>query len=160
MIIWAIAAAAAAAAAAAQAVCELPKGWADISAPKVSVSMPCPSNNICLRDPIGPGDGPFDVELLPVSKVKFSVQPGHSPGPGSYGGVIQIVVPRPGNLDIALSNRAYVDLIRDGAIIPSSAHRMGCGGVRKIVSFAVTPSRYVIQLVDAPEPRVRMLLSQ
>ena len=71
-------------------------------------------------------------------------------------GLAAIDVPRAGALDVVLSNASYVDLVRDGEPLRSTAHRMttGCTGMRKVVSFAVTPGRYVVQLTGAPEGNV------
>ncbi len=73
-------------------------------------------------------------------------------------GLAALDVPRAGTLDVVLSNATYVDLVRDGKPLRSTAHRMttGCTGMRKAVSFAVTPGRYVVQLTGAPEQSVTM----
>ena len=77
---------------------------------------------------------------------------------GTSAGLAALDVPRAGTLDVVLSNASYVDLVRDGKPLRSTAHRMttGCKGMRKAVSFAVVPGRYVVQLTGAPQASVVM----
>lgn len=98
------------------------------------------------------------IELRGVNDVKLAVDSGRKPKPASSAGLAALDVAKAGKLDVILSNATYVDLVRDGAILKSTGHAdlKTCSGFRKLVTFDVTPGRYVVQLVDAPERTVKM----
>lgn len=98
-----------------------------------------------------------ELGLRPRGDVRLAGTAGRPAGPKSYAGLAALDVAKAGKLEIVLSNRSYVDLIRDGKALKSASHREtpGCAGMRKTVSFDVTPGRYVVQLTDAPERTVR-----
>ena len=136
------------AAAAAAAVCPAPQGWAK---PVRHIAAKSPEMKFAL-----PANGSSQLTLLPLRSVKLSG--GHKPKAGTSAGLAAIDVPKAGKLDVVLSTATWVDMIRDGKAVPSSAHAMttGCVGIRKSVTFDVTPGRYVIQLTDGPDKSVRM----
>lgn len=101
-----------------------------------------------------------DLALAPVARVRFAAKPGRKPSPGSFAGLAAVDVKRGGTIAIALSSRAYVDLVRGGKALGSVSHSDACGSLRKTVVFAVTPGRYIVQLADAPDRRVRMFISR
>lgn len=135
----------------AQPACTLPDGWAKPTIARAAVK------GDALRYALKPGQ---TVNLGLARTVTFAAKPGRAPKPNSYAGIAALDIAKAGTVAVSLSNRAYVDLIRDGKTIASTSHREGCGGVRKTVNFAVTPGRYLIQLADAPEARVRMSIAQ
>jgi hypothetical protein len=149
-------------AAAATTTCAVPQGWLDPSRPKASVSITkiCSPGTICIAEPIGTGGGAFDVVLLPKDKFNFEVTPSRKLATGSFGGVLPILVSKAGLLDVAMSNRAYVDLILNRKAVRSYRQRHGCGGVAKIVSFPVKPGQYRLQFIDSPDPAMRVSLDQ
>jgi hypothetical protein len=132
--------------------CLLPNGWQRPIVARAAIGA-------TLRYALKDGQA-VNLGLAPATRVKFAMAPGRKAKTGSYAGLAAFDVRTAGTIAIALSEPAYVDVIRDGNAIASSAHREGCGGVRKIVSFPVVPGRYLIQLADAPSPRIRMLISQ
>lgn len=92
------------------------------------------------------------MALHPIANVKYWVTPGKPVEEGKRGGMNNIIVKKVGRLKIALNDGAWIDLVRDGAIVPSVAHGHGpdCSGIRKIVEFDVTPGTYIVQIVNAP----------
>jgi hypothetical protein len=96
--------------------------------------------------------------LLPASEVTLVASSDHKPKPDTTSGLAALDVPRAGKLDIALSTATYVDLVRDGKVLPSVGHRHAdaCTGIRKIVTFDVQPGRYVVELSDAPDATLVM----
>ncbi|MEO5938996.1 MAG: hypothetical protein ABIQ43_08300 [Sphingomonas sp.] len=106
---------------------------------------------------IGKGTG---IRLQPFEKVVFAVTPGRAPKPGSFGGVYQFDVATPGTYRIALEAGAWIDVVFNGKSLESIAHTEGpaCSGIRKIVDFALTPGRYVLQLSGAKEAPMRVLV--
>ncbi|MGF7149198.1 hypothetical protein FHS96_002840 [Sphingomonas zeicaulis] len=102
------------------------------------------------------------VSLYPVEKVAFLVKPAKPVAPGTHGGLMAIRVERAGRLKVALDGRAWVDLVvgpKRWAPVASAAHGHGpdCSGIAKIVEFDVVPGRYVLQIVNAPEAKIRAM---
>ena len=98
-----------------------------------------------------------DLTLLPANKVKLAISSDRVK-PGTSSGLAAIDVERAGKLDVALSTATYVDLIRDGKALKSVSfgNPRNCDGVHKSVTFDVKPGRYVVQLTNAPEAKVRL----
>ena len=110
------------------------------------------------------------VSLYPIGDVGFVATPEKPVAPGTYGGMMSVSVSKPGRLRIALGERAWVDLVRGddkafvktgrkGVLVPSVAHGHGpdCSGIAKIVEYDVVPGRYVIQIVNAPQAKIRAM---
>jgi hypothetical protein len=131
-----------------EAACTLPAGWSKPEPHRAAASAD-------IRFALKPGIA-TTLALLPAAKVKLAAVSDHKAKPDTSAGLAAIDIPRSGTLEIALSDRAYADLVQGGRVIASSAHREGCGGVRKIVSFPVSADRYLIQLTDAPAPTIVM----
>ena len=68
---------------------------------------------------------------------------------------------RPGTYRVALGAGAWVDMLRDGKAIASTAHGHGpaCSGIRKIVDFPLTPGSYVLQLAGSPDANIPVLVA-
>lgn len=98
------------------------------------------------------------IELRAAKDVKFAVASDRQPKPNTSAGLAALDVAKAGKLDVILSNRTFVDLVRDGKIVKSTGHASlaTCPGFRKLVTFDVQPGRYVVQLTDAPERSVRI----
>lgn len=92
------------------------------------------------------------MALHSIANVEYWVAPGKQVEAGKYGGLNNINVAKAGRLKIALNEGAWIDLVKDGVAIPSTAHSHGadCSGIRKIVEFDVTPGTYIVQIVNAP----------
>ena len=81
-----------------------------------------------------------DVALLPAAQVQF-VAPEKAPAADSYSGLVGFSVLAARTYRVALGAAAWIDVVRDGKPIVSSAHSHGvaCTAVRKMVDFALTP---------------------
>ena len=134
-------------------VCDVPGGWGKPVGHRAAAS---PEMRFALK----PGDS-FALTLLPDGKVKLAVPSGHKPKPGArFAGLAALDLARAGTVTIVLSDKAYVDLVRDGKALTSTAHSdPACGGIAKTVSFAVTPGRYIIQFTDALAAALKMAVT-
>lgn len=96
---------------------------------------------------IDPGHA-IDAGLAPTPEVHYAVRPEKPGGSVSFGGLYALKVEQPGTYRIALGSAAWIDLMRDGKAISSSAHGHGpdCSGIRKMVDFALAPGTYVLQI--------------
>ncbi|HVI99165.1 MAG TPA: hypothetical protein VM657_08875 [Sphingomonas sp.] len=74
--------------------------------------------------------------------------------------LVPIEIAVAGTYRVALSEAAWVDMVRDGAVLASVSHAHGpaCSGIRKIVDFKLTPGRYALQLSGMKTDRVRMMI--
>ena len=73
--------------------------------------------------------------------------------------MVPVAVKKPGRLLVALDQGAWIDLVQDGRPVKPAAHRHGpaCSGITKIVEYRVAPGRYLLQIVNAPEPTIRAM---
>lgn len=107
--------------------------------------------------PLGPAR-----TALPLHKfesLRYGIAPERKPDVYKFGGMIPIDVKKAGRLIIALDAGAWIDLIREGAVVKSVAHGHGpaCSGIRKMVEFDVTPGRYQLQIVNAPAASIHAM---
>ena len=107
--------------------------------------------------PLGPAR-----TALPLHKfesLRYGVAPGRKPDVHKFGGMIPIEVKKAGRLIVALDAGAWIDLVRDGAVVKSVAHGHGpaCSGIRKMVEYDVTPGRYQLQIVNAPTASIHAM---
>ncbi|MBA3896113.1 MAG: hypothetical protein H0X36_03030 [Sphingomonadaceae bacterium] len=111
-----------------------------------------------MRFALKPGEA-VRLTLALAKAVKLALKPAREPKAGSFEGLAAIDVSRAGKLSVALSSATYVDLIRDGKALKSAGHERlaDCTGIHKTVTFDVTPGRYIIQLIGAPERTVEMM---
>ncbi|WP_230772312.1 hypothetical protein [Sphingomonas sp. Leaf4] len=94
--------------------------------------------------------------LLPRSGVRFAFLP---PKGAGHAGLFGITVERAGRYKIALGDRAWIDMIRDGAPLPSVAHGHGlaCSGIAKLVEFDLRPGRYLVQITGSATRQITLL---
>lgn len=102
------------------------------------------------------------LALHPADRMQYRVAPERTPDPAKRGGMVPIAVEKAGRLAIALDSGAWIDLVKDGQIVKSVKHGHGpaCSGIRKIVEFDVTPGRYLLQIVNAPDVSIRAMAVQ
>ena len=96
------------------------------------------------------------VGLAPSADV-VAAAPAHKPAaPTTSGGLLAISVPAAGRYRVALGAAAWIDLIRDGRPLASTAHAHGpaCSTIRKMVDFDLTPGRFLLQIAGSPAPTV------
>ena len=97
--------------------------------------------------------------LHKAESLRYWIAPERRQDVFKFGGMIPVEVKRAGRLVIALDAGAWIDLVRDGKAQPSAAHGHGpaCSGIRKTVEYDVTPGRYLLQIVNAPEQSIRAM---
>jgi hypothetical protein len=109
---------------------------------------------------IMPGKG-ADVALLSVPDVTYPVRPGHPGGTVSYGGLIGFTVTKPGTYRVGIGSGAWLEMVRDGQALVSTAHSPGpaCTGLRKMVDFALTPGNYLLEISGNGTPTLPVLVT-
>lgn len=96
-----------------------------------------------------------ELGLLGQDQVKFATGGVARKG---FAGVAAIDVPRAGMLIVVVSNRTFVDLIRDGKALHLAGEpaHPDCPGVRKALMFAVTPGRHLVQLSGSENQTIKL----
>ena len=107
--------------------------------------------------PLGPAR-----TALPLHKfesLRYGVAPERKPDVYKFGGMIPVAVKKAGRLIVALDAGAWIDLVRDGAVVKSVTHGHGpaCSGIRKMVEFDVPQGRYQLQIVNAPTASIHAM---
>jgi len=103
-------------------------------------------------------DKPVTVSLHPGNDVRFVVAPEKHGDASSFGGMLVVDVREAGSYRIALSAGAWIDVLKDGAAIASSAHDHGAGC--KMVSFSLQQGRHVIQLSGNKQETIEVLVGR
>ncbi len=100
-----------------------------------------------------------ELPLHRFESLRYGVAPERKPDVHKFGGTIPIDVKRDGRLIVALDAGAWIDLVRDGAVVASATHGHGpaCSGIRKMVEFDVTQGRYQLQIVNAPTASIHAM---
>lgn len=82
-----------------------------------------------------------------------------APMSSTFGGLLQLRPALEGTYVVAVSSGAWLDVLKDGRPVPSSAHAHGpiCSTIHKQVEFHLTPGRYVLQISGAPEAHITIL---
>ena len=93
----------------------------------------------------------YAMTLVPAAQAEYTVAP-KMVAPGSFGGLLMLTVDKAGVYSIAISDKVWVDVIRDGQALRSVAHEEGapCEAIHKTVDFQLDPGHYTIQLSNAP----------
>ncbi|MFZ5726766.1 MAG: hypothetical protein ACOY4C_10145 [Pseudomonadota bacterium] len=99
------------------------------------------------------------LALHRFESLRYWAAPAQRPNSFKYGGMVPVAVKKPGRLLVALDQGAWIDLVQDGRPVKPAAHRHGpaCSGITKIVEYRVAPGRYLLQIVNAPEPTIRAM---
>lgn len=102
-----------------------------------------------------------DATLIESSKVRFPVPPGKLASSETYGGILRFSVEADGVYRVALGAGAWVDVLREGKVIASSAHGHGpaCSGIRKIVDFRLSAGEHFLQIAGSPTPVLAVLVA-
>jgi hypothetical protein len=103
-----------------------------------------------------------NVALHPTREVSYVTQPDKPGGSVSNGGLLAICIATAGTYQINLSAGAWIDLLKDGAAVLSTAHAPGpaCTGFRKTAQFPLQPGRYVLQLSANADPTIQVMVSR
>mgnify|MGYP004504414909 CR=1 FL=1 len=101
------------------------------------------------------------LALRPVADVHFSPALARKPKPATFGGFFPLTIRRAGRYEIGLSEPAWIDLVQRGDRLESATHRHGpaCSGIAKIVGFDLRPGRYWMQLSEAKDRRVSVMIA-
>jgi hypothetical protein len=129
--------------------CPTPEGWAK---PARHVAAKNPRMRFALEP-----NSSAQLELHVQRSVVLATKQGKPGWMNRFAGLAAIDVKKAGKLDVALSSKAYVDLVRDGRTLQSVDHRRAnCNGVFKVVTFDVEPGRYIVQVADAQARNLRL----
>jgi hypothetical protein len=103
-----------------------------------------------------------NVALHPTREVSYVTQPEKPGGSVAHGGLVALSIAEAGTYQVSLSSGAWIDVLKDGAAVVSSAHAPGppCSGIRKTVQFPLQPGRYVIQLSANADPAIQVMVSR
>ena len=63
---------------------------------------------------------------------------------------------------MALGSGAWIDVVKDGKAIESTAHGHGpdCSGVRKVVDFPLQPGSYTLQVAANGQAQLPLLVTR
>ncbi|MBL8553934.1 MAG: homogentisate 1,2-dioxygenase [Phenylobacterium sp.] len=102
-----------------------------------------------------------DAALPSTGDVKFALRPEKPGGSVSHGGLFSVDIRKAGTYTVALSTAAWIDVVRDGKALVSSAHGRGpaCTTLRKMVQFPMQPGRYLIQISANAEPKIGIMVA-
>jgi hypothetical protein len=102
------------------------------------------------------------VALHPTREVAYITQPDKPGGSVAHGGLLGVTIASAGTYQINLSSGAWIDLVRDGKSVLSTAHAPGpaCTGIRKTVQFPLQPGKYVLQISANVDPAIDVMVSQ
>ena len=127
--------------------CPAPADWAK---PERHLAARAPAMKFALM----PGTS-YQIALLPPEQVKFAVGSVTRKG---FAGLAAVDVVKAGTLRLLVSNRTYVDLVRDGKALDLTGEpaHPDCPGVRKALDFTVKPGRYLIQLSGSQDSTIKL----
>lgn len=103
----------------------------------------------------------IDLRLAAAGSVTPPVTPKKLAEAGDTAGLALFQITRAGTYRVALGGPAWIDVVRAGKALPSTAHAHGpmCTGIRKIVDFRLRPGRYVLQLTGTQAPTIPVLIA-
>ncbi|TIU18647.1 MAG: hypothetical protein E5W49_17075 [Mesorhizobium sp.] len=93
-----------------------------------------------------------------VDTISFTVPPERVPAAGTFGATASVAVPPEGELQISLSDEAWVDVVQDGKAVKSAAFsRMKtCPGIRKSVRFKLAAGPATVQFSGAKKETLKV----
>lgn len=102
------------------------------------------------------------ARLSRTSGVHYVVPPEKPGKPESYGGMLAFEAPEDGTYQVSLGTAAWVDVIRDGRAITSTAHGHGpeCSGLHKMVSFQLDNGLHILQIAANETPDISVMVTQ
>jgi hypothetical protein len=106
--------------------------------------------------------GAFELALAKLDEAKLVLPPEKAPKEDApFAGLVTIAeIREPGLYQVTLSDRGWIDMIKDGKYVPSAGNTMGrdCKGARKSVRFNLAAGTYTLQLSSVPAETVRVAL--
>ncbi len=109
--------------------------------------------------PIGKG---VDAALKPNGEITFPILPAKPGGSVSHGGLFGIHVETAGDYQVSLGSGAWIEVVRDGALVESTAHAPGpaCTSLRKTVVFPLTPGDYILEITGNGDLTLPVMVSR
>ena len=142
----------------------------DPACANVRVAFPPELAGWSQQTPVSAGVKPGEGATIAVGQgALVSLHPGRhlalSPAPknpAGAGGTLAFEVATPGTYRIALSGKAWIDVLHAGKSLASVAHAHGpkCTGVRKMVDFKLAPGNYTLQLSGADADSITLLVAR
>ncbi len=102
------------------------------------------------------------ADLPQTASVHFVTQPERPGGSVSHGGMFELRIDKAGTYVIGLGSGAWIDVLKDGKPLTSTAHSPGpaCSTLRKMVDFPLQPGRYVLQISANADAKLPILLAK
>jgi hypothetical protein len=102
----------------------------------------------------------YALSLSPVTQVVYPVAADKPPMAGTFGGLLSLKITAAGTYSVALNDKAWIDIVKDGTFVRSVAHDHGpaCTTVRKAVDFTLEPGLYAIQIASAPTADLKLAI--
>lgn len=99
-----------------------------------------------------------DFSLEAVDTVSFEVPPERAPKAGTFGATANVTVPPDGELQLSLSDEAWIDVVQDGKTVKSAAFSgvKTCPGIRKSIRFKLAGGAAIIQLSGAKKADLKL----
>jgi hypothetical protein len=103
-----------------------------------------------------------NVALPSTADVKYATQPEKPGGSVSHGGMVAFRIAEAGTYRVALGSGAWIDVLKNGKAIESTAHGHGpeCSTIRKVVDFPLTPGRYVLQISANADAQIGVMVAR
>jgi hypothetical protein len=101
------------------------------------------------------------LTLHPTREVHYPSQPEKPGGSVAHGGLASFRIAKAGTYQVSLNSGAWIDVVKDGAMVESSAHGPGpaCTGIGKTVRFALQPANYVLQISANAGAEIAVMIS-
>jgi hypothetical protein len=99
-----------------------------------------------------------EFSLDTVDTISFEVPPEHAPAAGTFGAKASVTVPPEGELQLSLSDDAWIDVVQDGHAVKLAAVSgvKTCPGIRKSVRFKLAGGAAIIQLSGAKKADLKI----
>jgi hypothetical protein len=112
--------------------------------------------------PVVRSGAPAMIRLVDAGKIRFAVPLAKPIVAGDKGGLVTLKIAEPGTYRVALQHKAWIDVMRDGQAIASTAHAHGapCSGIAKSVDFALARGVYVLQLSDTQDETIGVMVTK
>jgi hypothetical protein len=102
------------------------------------------------------------ASLSPTAEVHFVVPPEKPADPASRSGLFDIKIAKSGTYVVGLGAGAWIDVLKDGKALTSSAHDHGptCSTLHKLVEFPLEPGHYVLQISGNTDAKLSILVAK
>ena len=103
-----------------------------------------------------------DAALAHTSDIHYPFRPEQPGGSVSYGGIFAFTVAQAGTYRVAEGSGAWIDVVKDGKAIESTAHGHGpdCSTVRKMVDFPLEPGTYTLQIAANGQAQLPLIVTR